>query len=66
MRAAYESTLRESEARFRALTKISADFHWETDTRHRISMLEYGDQYRATQARGKVIERAANGRALRH
>ncbi len=28
-----------SEARFRALTEISADWYWETDTRHRISFL---------------------------
>jgi len=28
--------LRESEARFRNLTEMSSDFHWETDPRHRL------------------------------
>ncbi|HEX6268314.1 MAG TPA: PAS domain S-box protein, partial [Burkholderiales bacterium] len=29
-----EEALRESEARFRALTEMSSDFYWETDARH--------------------------------
>jgi diguanylate cyclase (GGDEF)-like protein len=29
--------LRESEARFRALTEMSSDFYWETDVEHRIT-----------------------------
>ncbi len=28
--------VRESEARFRCLTEMSSDFHWETDPRHRL------------------------------
>ncbi|MBI3372548.1 MAG: PAS domain S-box protein [Betaproteobacteria bacterium] len=29
--------LRESEARFRSLTKLSSDFYWETDAEHRLA-----------------------------
>ncbi|MGE5638780.1 MAG: EAL domain-containing protein [Clostridia bacterium] len=31
-----ESVLRESEERFRSLTRLSSDFYWETDSEHRI------------------------------
>jgi diguanylate cyclase (GGDEF)-like protein/PAS domain S-box-containing protein len=33
---ASEAALRESEARFRSLTELSADFYWETDAQHRV------------------------------
>ena len=32
-----ETDLRESEARFRSLTELSADFYWETDAEHRLT-----------------------------
>ena len=34
-----EASLRESEARFRALTQMSSDFFWETDEAHRFTQL---------------------------
>jgi diguanylate cyclase (GGDEF)-like protein/PAS domain S-box-containing protein len=34
-----EASLRESEARFRALTQMSSDFFWETDDAHRFTQL---------------------------
>ena len=36
--------LRESEARFRALTEMSSDFYWETDAEHRISLRSLADR----------------------
>jgi diguanylate cyclase (GGDEF)-like protein len=35
-----EEVLRESEARFRALTDLSADWYWETDAEHRYVRIE--------------------------
>src|SRR5258706_1054547 len=35
--------LRESEARFRALTEMSSDFYWETDAEHRLVNRSFGD-----------------------
>ena len=40
-----EAGLRESEARFRALTEMSADFFWETDAQHRLSDMVYGRSF---------------------
>ncbi|HEX6321767.1 MAG TPA: PAS domain S-box protein [Burkholderiales bacterium] len=37
-----EEALRESEARFRALTEMSSDFYWETDARHVLTDMTYG------------------------
>jgi diguanylate cyclase (GGDEF)-like protein/PAS domain S-box-containing protein len=37
-----EEALRESEARFRALTEMSSDFFWETDAQHRLTATVYG------------------------
>jgi diguanylate cyclase (GGDEF)-like protein/PAS domain S-box-containing protein len=37
-----EEALRESEARFRALTEMSSDFYWETDAEHRLVDMTYG------------------------
>jgi diguanylate cyclase (GGDEF)-like protein/PAS domain S-box-containing protein len=37
-----EEALRESEARFRALTEMSSDFYWETDAGHRLTDMTYG------------------------
>jgi diguanylate cyclase (GGDEF)-like protein/PAS domain S-box-containing protein len=39
---ASEAALRESEARFRALTEMSSDFYWETNARHRLTDMTYG------------------------
>jgi diguanylate cyclase (GGDEF)-like protein/PAS domain S-box-containing protein len=41
-RIAAEEALRESEARFRALTHMSSDFFWETDERHRFTLYVQG------------------------
>ncbi|HEX6266919.1 MAG TPA: diguanylate cyclase, partial [Burkholderiales bacterium] len=41
-RIAAEEALRESEARFRALTEMSSDFYWETDAQHRLTDMAYG------------------------
>jgi diguanylate cyclase (GGDEF)-like protein/PAS domain S-box-containing protein len=35
-------SLREGEARFRSLTKLSSDFYWETDARHRLVRMNTG------------------------
>jgi diguanylate cyclase (GGDEF)-like protein/PAS domain S-box-containing protein len=35
-------SLREGEARFRSLAKLSSDFYWETDARHRIVRMNTG------------------------
>lgn len=35
-----EATLRDSEARFRALTSISSDWYWEQDAQHRLVRME--------------------------
>ena len=40
-----EEALRESEARFRALTELSSDFYWETDTEHRMSDYRFGPNH---------------------
>jgi diguanylate cyclase (GGDEF)-like protein/PAS domain S-box-containing protein len=40
-----EAALRESEARFRALTEMSADFFWETDAQHRLTDMVYGRSF---------------------
>jgi diguanylate cyclase (GGDEF)-like protein/PAS domain S-box-containing protein len=39
-RAEAERAVRESEARFRALTNLSTDWYWELDTRYRFTRLE--------------------------
>jgi diguanylate cyclase (GGDEF)-like protein/PAS domain S-box-containing protein len=41
-RMASEAALRESEARFRALTEMSSDFYWETDAQHQLTDMTYG------------------------
>ena len=40
-----QQALRESEARFRALTQMSSDFYWETDERHCFTQLVHGPDY---------------------
>ena len=40
-----QESLRESEARFRALTQMSSDFYWETDESHRFTQLVHGPNY---------------------
>src|SRR6185503_2448933 len=44
-RKSAEESLRESEARFRALTQMSSDFFWETDDAYRLTQLVYGPGY---------------------
>ena len=41
-----EGVVRESEARFRSLTELSADFYWETDAEHRIRRTTHADKHR--------------------
>lgn len=57
-RMAAERILRESEARFRALTHLSTDWYWELDTRLRFSRIggERGDLARS-QAEGAALGR---------
>src|SRR3954452_4979877 len=38
--ATWEAKLRESEARFRALTNLSSDWYWEQDASYRFTRLE--------------------------
>jgi diguanylate cyclase (GGDEF)-like protein/PAS domain S-box-containing protein len=45
-RIASEMALRESEARFRSLTDLSADFYWETDASHRVVRTAHGANHR--------------------
>ena len=45
-----EMALRESEARFRSLTDLSADFYWETDARHRVVRTRQGETPRPINA----------------
>src|SRR5262245_50734852 len=40
-----EEALRAREERFRALTALSSDFYWETDTEHRYTSIEFGEAY---------------------
>jgi diguanylate cyclase (GGDEF)-like protein/PAS domain S-box-containing protein len=44
-RKAAEEALRENEARFRALTEMSADFFWETDAQHRLTDMVHGRSF---------------------
>src|SRR5438094_470573 len=41
-----EGVMRESEARFRSLTELSADFYWETDAEHRIRRTTHAEKHR--------------------
>ncbi len=54
-RRAAEQALRESEARFRSLTRLSSDFYWETDEQHRFTELAYGTGHRPTVPYGTQI-----------
>jgi diguanylate cyclase (GGDEF)-like protein/PAS domain S-box-containing protein len=54
-----EASLRESEARWRALTQLSADFYWETDESHRFSQLQHGPDYLPPEMGRGVIGKAA-------
>src|SRR5689334_19898659 len=42
-----ESSLRDSEARFRGLTQLSSDFFWESDGHHRLVSIVHGPNYAA-------------------
>jgi diguanylate cyclase (GGDEF)-like protein/PAS domain S-box-containing protein len=48
---AAEAALRESEARFRSLTELSADFYWETDAQHRVLRTTHGGGRRPIDSR---------------
>jgi len=39
--------LRQSEARMRSLIDLSSDFYWETDARHRLTVLTMGPRHRS-------------------
>ncbi|HYY61471.1 MAG TPA: PAS domain S-box protein, partial [Burkholderiales bacterium] len=41
-----EGVTRESEARFRSLTELSADFYWETDAEQRITRTTHAEKHR--------------------
>ncbi|HZQ73166.1 MAG TPA: EAL domain-containing protein [Burkholderiales bacterium] len=43
-----QAALRSSEARFRGLTNLSADFYWEADAEHRITRTTYEDKHART------------------
>ncbi|HEV3007925.1 MAG TPA: PAS domain S-box protein, partial [Burkholderiales bacterium] len=49
-RKAAEAALKESEARFRSLTELSADFYWETDAEHRVLRTMHGVNHRPINA----------------
>jgi diguanylate cyclase (GGDEF)-like protein/PAS domain S-box-containing protein len=49
-RISSEIALRESEARFRSLTDLSADFYWETDATHRVVRNTHGANHRPIQS----------------
>jgi len=53
-----EAFLRESEARFRALTQMSSDFFWETDEAHRFTQLVHGPNYLPVEMGRGVIGKA--------
>src|SRR5574341_26354 len=53
-----EASLRESEARFRALTQMSSDFFWETDEAHRFTQLVHGPNYLPAEMGRGVIGKA--------
>jgi diguanylate cyclase (GGDEF)-like protein/PAS domain S-box-containing protein len=54
-----EDGLRESEARWRALTQLSSDFYWETDAAHRFTQLVYGPGYLPPEMGRGVIGKAS-------
>jgi diguanylate cyclase (GGDEF)-like protein/PAS domain S-box-containing protein len=54
-----EAWLRESEARWRALTQLSSDFYWETDEAHRFVQLVHGPDYLPAEMGRGVIGKAA-------
>ena len=55
---AAEAALRESEARFRSLTDLSADFYWESDAQHRVVRTTHGLNHRPINAKGGQIGKA--------
>jgi diguanylate cyclase (GGDEF)-like protein/PAS domain S-box-containing protein len=54
-----EASLRDSEARWRALTQLSSDFFWETDEAHRFTQLVHGPDYLPAEMGRGVIGKAA-------
>jgi diguanylate cyclase (GGDEF)-like protein/PAS domain S-box-containing protein len=54
-----EASLRDSEARWRALTQLSSDFYWETDEAHRFTQLVHGPDYLSPEMGRGVIGKAA-------
>jgi diguanylate cyclase (GGDEF)-like protein/PAS domain S-box-containing protein len=57
-RKAAEEALRESEARFRSLTELSADFYWETDAQHLVVKTTHDAKHPAINAQGGQIGKA--------
>jgi diguanylate cyclase (GGDEF)-like protein/PAS domain S-box-containing protein len=53
-----EEVRRESEERFRSLTKLSSDFYWETDAGHRMLQTEYAGQHQPVIPRGQRFGKA--------
>ena len=54
--------LRESEARFRALTEMSADYYWETDAEHRMAGRSSGDRKSSAVSERQVLVRVGDRR----
>jgi diguanylate cyclase (GGDEF)-like protein/PAS domain S-box-containing protein len=54
-----EASLRENEARWRALTQLSTDFFWETDAAHRYTQLVHGPDYLPPEMGRGVIGKAS-------
>src|SRR5687767_1016797 len=58
-RKSAEASLRENEARWRALTQLSTDFFWETDAAHRYTQLVHGPDYLPPEMGRGVIGKAS-------
>jgi diguanylate cyclase (GGDEF)-like protein/PAS domain S-box-containing protein len=53
-----DEALRESEARFRSLTELSADFYWETNAQHAVVKTTHDAKHPAINAQGGQIGKA--------
>jgi diguanylate cyclase (GGDEF)-like protein/PAS domain S-box-containing protein len=54
-----ETSLRESEARYRSLSQMSSDFFWETDPGHRITSIVHSPNYAAPEISYGLVGMAA-------
>ena len=50
-----EAALRVSEERFRALSKISSDWYWETDSDHRFTFMSFDVSYDRRTTRAQIL-----------